>query len=85
LIGTTSVKANPTADRPNRVSYWLDDPESIVAAAKLFDYVQLLSPDESSRKIKSAPDLDGDLSDLDDISSEQLVTLGTKKIKACEF
>jgi len=34
-----------------------------------------LSPDESSRKIKSAPVLDGDLSDLGDISSEQLVTL----------
>jgi len=75
LIGTTSVKANPTEDRLNRVSYWLDDPESIVADADLFDHVQSLSPNESSRKIKSVPVLDGDLSDLDDISSEQLVTL----------
>ena len=76
LIGTTSVKPNQAPpERENRVSSWLGDPESIVADAKLFDYVQSLSPDESSRKIKSAPVLDGDLSDLCDISSEQLATL----------
>ena len=39
LIGTTSVKNNPTDDRPNRVSSWLDDPESIVEDSKLFDYL----------------------------------------------
>ena len=44
LIGTTSVKPNQAPpERENRVSSWLDDPESIVADAKLFDYVQSLS------------------------------------------
>jgi hypothetical protein len=44
LIGTTSVKNNQAPpERENRVSSWLDDPESIVADAKLFDYVQSLS------------------------------------------
>jgi len=45
LIGTTSVKANPTADRPNRVSYWLDDPESIAEDSNLFDYLQAITVD----------------------------------------
>ena len=54
LIGTTSVKANPTVDRPNRVSFWLDDPGLLVADAKLFAYVESLTPEI---KIKSAPTL----------------------------
>ena len=44
LIGTTSVKNNPTDDRPNRVSSWLDDPVSIVEDAKLFQYLQSQLP-----------------------------------------
>ena len=55
LIGTTSVKNNPTDDRPNRVSSWLDDPESLVIDAKLFQYLQSLSP---AITINSAPTVD---------------------------
>ena len=43
LIGTTSVKNNPTYDRPNRVSYWLDASESIETDAKIFDYLQSIN------------------------------------------
>ena len=40
LIGTTSVKPNQAPpERENRVSSWLDDPESIVTDADLFDHV----------------------------------------------
>ena len=46
LIGTTSVKSNPTEDRPNRVSSWLDHPESTVADRKLLDYISSLKPNE---------------------------------------
>lgn len=76
LISTTSVKNNPTDDRPNRVSSWLDDPESIVEDSKLFDYLQSLAADFSLLQPKSifvsAPVIDGDLSDLD---LTQLTTL----------
>ena len=79
LIGTTSVKNNPTDDRPNRVSSWLDDPESIVEDSKLFDYLQSLAVDFSLLQPKSifvsAPVIDGDLSDLDDLDLTQLTTL----------
>ena len=79
LIGTTSVKANPTEDRPNRVSYWLDDPESIAEDSKLFDYLQAITVDPSLLKSKSkfvsAPGIAGDISDLADINATQLTTL----------
>ena len=79
LISTTSVKNNPTDDRPNRVSSWLDDPESIVEDSKLFDYLQSLAADFSLLQPKSifvsAPVIDGDLSDLDDLDLTQLTTL----------
>ena len=79
LIGTTSVKNNPTVDRPNRVSYWLDDPESIAEDSKLFDYLQAITVDPSLLKSKSkfvsAPGIAGDISDLADINATQLTTL----------
>ena len=79
LIGTTSVKANPTKDRPNRVSSWLDDPESLVEDSKLFDYLQAITVDPSLLKSKSkfvsAPGIAGDISDLADINATQLTTL----------
>ena len=63
LIGTTSVKFNPTDDRPNRVSSWLDHPESILADRKLFDYINSLKPQV---QIKSAPTLHLGTEELDD-------------------
>ena len=63
LIGTTSVKSNPTEDRPNRVSSWLDHPESTVADKKLLDYISSLKPEV---QIKSAPTLHLGTEELDD-------------------
>ncbi len=63
LIGTTSVKANPTDDRPNRISSWLDHPESIEVDRKLFDYISSLKPEV---EIKSAPTLHLGTGELDD-------------------
>ena len=55
LIGTTSVKPNQAPpERENRVSSWLDDPESLKDDVELFDYLQSITPEVS---IKSDPTL----------------------------
>ena len=79
LIGTTSVKTNPTKDRPNRISSWLDNPESIVEDFKLFDYLQTKTVESSlipsNENFVSALGIEGDFSDLDGLDTTQLTNL----------
>ena len=58
LIGTTSIKANPTKDRPNRVSSWIDSPEEIETDHAFLDYVQSLEPNNLDFSLNAAPTID---------------------------